>query len=328
MRADRLVSLLLLLQNRGRMTAAELAAELDVAVRTIYRDVESLSAAGVPVYGEPGHDGGYALVDGYRTRLTGLTAPEAEALFLAGLPGPAAELGLGSVLTAAELKLTAALPDGLRQQAGRIRERFHLDAPGWYREAEDVPHLPAVATAVWQRRALQVRYRRWYAQEPVERRLEPYGVVLKGGRWYAVAQAGGGAPRTYRISQILELRALDEEFEVPSDFDLAAYWRSHTAELQERLWQGRARIRVSATGVERLREFGAPAVVEAVEAGEEEQPGGWRRALIPIESPAHAESELLRLGAEVEVLHPPELRERITATARALAALYAVGISP
>ncbi|TVL88635.1 YafY family protein [Streptomyces sp. SAJ15] len=322
MRASRLVSLLLLLQNRGRMTAAELAVELDVSVRTVYRDVESLAAAGVPVYGEPGHDGGYALVDGYRTRLTGLTAQEAEALFLAGLPGPAAELGLGSVLTAAELKLEAALPDELRRQAGRIRERFHLDAPGWYREADDVPHLPAVAAAVWRQRALRVRYQRWYAPEVVERRLEPYGIVLKGGRWYVVANAGGDSPRTYRISQILELHPLDEEFTAPSDFELATYWRSHTERLQERLWQGRAQIRISPTGVERLREFGVPAVIDAVEAGEEEHPGGWRRVLIPIESLTHAEGELLRLGAQVEVVAPPELRERITATARAMAALY------
>ncbi len=322
MRASRLVSLLLLLQNRGRMTAAELAAELEVSVRTVYRDVEALIAVGVPVYGEPGHDGGYALVDGYRTRLTGLTADEAEALFLAGLPGPAAELGLGSVLTAAELKLEAALPAELRRQARRVRERFHLDAPGWYREADDAPQLPAVAAAVWQRRAVHVRYRRWYAPEVVQRRLEPYGIVLKAGRWYVVAHTGGDAPRTYRISQILELRPLDEEFAPPADFDLAAYWRAHTEQLQERLWQGRAEIRISAAGAERLREVGVPAVIDSIEAGEEEPADGWRRALIPIESLTHAEGELLRLGAQVEVVSPPELRERIAGTALALAALY------
>ncbi|WP_042425745.1 helix-turn-helix transcriptional regulator [Streptacidiphilus anmyonensis] len=322
MRAGRLVSLLLLLQNRGRMTAAELATELEVSVRTIYRDVESLAASGVPVYGEAGHDGGYALVDGYRTRLTGLTAHEAEALFLAGLPGPAAELGLGSVLTAAELKLEAALPHELRRQARRVRERFHLDAPGWYREADDVPHLTAVAAAVWQRRAVHVRYRRWYAPEVVERRLEPRGIVLKGGRWYAVAHAGGTELRVYRISQILELRPLDEEFTVPADFDLAAFWQAHTRRFQDRLWQGRAEIRISPAGVERVRETSAQAVIDAVDAGQEEQPGGWRRALIPIESLTHAEGELLRLGPQVEVLSPPALRERLTTAARALAELY------
>lgn len=321
MRASRLLSLLLLLQNRGRMTAAELAAELEVSVRTVYRDVEALGAAGVPVYGEAGHDGGYALLDGYRTRLTGMTAPEAEALFLAGLPGPAAELGLGSVLAAAELKLQAALPPELGEQGRRIRERFLLDAPGWYREADEVPHLPAVADAVWQRRALRVRYRRWQAPQEVERRIEPYGVVLKAGRWYTVAAVGGGAPRTYRIGQILSLEQLDERFTPPADFDLARHWREHSDRLQERLWQGEAEIRISAAGARRLEDFAAQAVIEGVRRGTVE-PDGRRRAVIPVESVEHAELVLLRLGPEVEVIAPAELRARIAATIRSMAGLY------
>ena len=324
MRASRLVTLLLLLQNRGRMTAAELAEELEVSVRTVYRDVDSLLAAGVPLYGEPGHDGGYRLIDGYRTRLDGLTAPEAEAVFLSGLPGPAAELGLGPVLASAELKLMSALPQALRERAGRLRRRFHLDAPGWYRDADDVPHLPSMAVAVWRSQAVEVRYRRWHAPEIVTRRLEPYGLVLKSGRWYAVAHAGHGSPRTYRVDQILDLRPTGEGFEPPQDFDLEAYWRSHTAELQDRLWQGVALVRISPDGIARLREIAVTAVVEAAEAGEEEQEGGWRRAEIPIESLVHAESELLRLGAEVEVLEPPALRQRLAATTRDMTRLYGV----
>ncbi|WP_329403792.1 helix-turn-helix transcriptional regulator [Streptomyces melanogenes] len=321
MRAGRLLSLLLLLQNRGRMTAAELAAELEVSVRTVYRDVEALGAAGVPVYGEAGHAGGYALLDGYRTRLTGLTAPEAEALFLAGLPGPAAELGLGSVLAAAELKLQAALPPELGEQGRRIRERFLLDAPGWYREADEVPYLPTVADAVWRRRALRVRYRRWQAPQEVERRIEPYGIVLKAGRWYTVA-GGGDEPRTYRIGQILFLEQLDEHFTPPTGFDLAQHWREHSTRLQERLWQGEAEIRVSLLGVDRLEGFAAKAVVEGVRRGTVER-DGWRRAVIPVESLEHAELQLLRLGPEVEVIAPPALRDRIAATIGSMARLYA-----
>ncbi|MFK4112790.1 helix-turn-helix transcriptional regulator [Streptomyces sp. NPDC002176] len=321
MRAGRLLSLLLLLQNRGRMTADELAAELEVSARTVYRDVQALSAAGIPLYGEAGHAGGYALLDGYRTRLTGLTADEAQTLFLTGLPGPAAELGLGPVLAAAELKLEAALPAGLRDQGRRIRERFHLDAPGWYREADEVPHLTAVAAAVWERRAIRVRYRRWHAPQVVERRLEPYGIVLKAGRWYTVARADGEL-RTYRIGQILALERLDETFDPPADFDLAHHWQAHSAALQARLWQGEAEIRISPAGIAQLRDFAARAVIDAVDRGEPE-PDGRHRATIPVESLSHAESELLRLGPEVEVLAPAELRERIAASTRAMAALYA-----
>src|SRR5215469_7948357 len=176
MRASRLLSLLLLLQTRGRMTAQELASELEVSVRTIYRDVEALSTAGVPLYGDAGHAGGYQLLGGYRTRLTGFTPAEAEALFLSGLPGPAAELGLGSVLAAATLKLRAALPASLRENADRLSERFYLDAPGWYTQSADVPPLPTVAPAVWDRQVNEIRYPRWKEPAGVIRKIEPYGL--------------------------------------------------------------------------------------------------------------------------------------------------------
>src|SRR6266508_1729821 len=186
MRASRLVSLLLFLQTRGQMRAQDLADELEVSVRTIYRDVEALSAAGVPIYAERGPHGGVRLVEGYRTRLTGMTEDEARALFLSGLPGPAAELGLGTVMTAARLKVLAALPTELRVRASRLVERFYLDAAAWFRLDEPVPHLPTLAEAVWEGRRVQVTYDR--GDESVPRLLEPLGLVLKAGTWYVAAR--------------------------------------------------------------------------------------------------------------------------------------------
>ncbi|MFJ2237472.1 helix-turn-helix transcriptional regulator [Streptomyces sp. NPDC087859] len=307
MKSSRLVSILLLLQTRGRMTAAQLAEELEVSVRTVYRDVEALSAAGVPLYADAGHAGGYRLLDGYRTRLTGLTADEAEALFLAGVPGPAAELGLGSVLAAAQLKVRAALPVELRAHADRISGRFHLDAPGWYAEAEETPYLPTVADAVWNNRVLNIVYRRWRAPTDVERRLEPYGLVLKAGRWYVVA---GPGPRTFRVDQILELAVADGEFTRPDDFDLAAYWAAHQRDFHERLYRGEAVVRL------------APGVTLARAADVRADDDGGTVATVPIESVDHALGEFLRMGTDIEVLQPPELRERLARTAAELAEMY------
>lgn len=322
MRASRLISLLLLLQNRGRMTAYQLADELEVSVRTVYRDVEALGTAGIPLYGDAGHGGGYQLLDGYRTRLTGLTADEAQAVFLAGLPGPAAELGLGEMLATAQLKLRAALPAALREQAGRIQERFHLDAPGWYGNVDEAPHLAAVAAAVWDRHAVWVRYRRWKAPIEVERRLEPYGLVLKAGRWYLVAAAGGGTTRTYRVDKIIELRSLDEQFESPAGFDLVTYWRGWLADFHARLHTGEAVVRLSPRGVARVREGLGHAVDRAVADRGVVEADGWTKAAVPIESLDHAHSEFLKLGADLEVLEPPELRARLAATGRELADRY------
>ena len=322
MRADRLLSLLLLLQTRGRLTAQDLADTLEVSVRTIYRDVEALSATGVPIYADRGPTGGYRLLDGYRTRLTGLTGDEAGSLFLAGLPGAAADLGLGSVLAAAQLKLLAALPSPLREQAGRIQERFHLDAPGWFRDTEGTPHLTAVARAVWEARAIRVRYRRAGRAGEVTRRLEPLGMVLKGGDWYLLARAEGQI-RTYRIARLLALELLDDHFARPADFDLAAHWQTRARRFEAGSYRGEATVRLGPRARELLPYVAAPAVNRAVAAAANPPDGaGWLTATIPIESLDHAIGDLLKLGAEVEVLAPPELRDRMAETVEALARRY------
>jgi predicted DNA-binding transcriptional regulator YafY len=322
MRASRLVSIILLLQARGQLTAGQLAAELEVSVRTIYRDVGSLQAAGIPLYGDAGPAGGYQLVAGYRTRLTGMTAAEAEALALAGIPGPAAELGLGGVLAAAQLKLDAALPAEMRSRAALVRERFHLDAPGWYHDGDAVPLLSEIADTVWKQQRIDVRYRRWRAPTDVTRRLDPHGLVLKAGKWYLVAGDDQGM-RTYRISQILDLAVLAETFERAADFDLAEYWTAGISEFRAGLLQGHATIRLSPAGRDRAVALYNAETIRALRAtASPPDQDGWVTAIVPIESAENAQSEFLRLGADVEIIEPPELRARISDVARGLAAIY------
>jgi predicted DNA-binding transcriptional regulator YafY len=315
-KSSRLISILLLLQTRGRMTAAQIAEELEVSVRTVYRDMDSLHMAGVPLYGDAGHAGGYQLLDGYRTRLTGLNTSEAEALFLNSVPGPAVELGLGPALAAAQLKLRAALPPELREQADRLASRFHFDTPAWYVGDDDARFLPQVADAVWHNRVLDICYRRWREPTDVDRRIEPYGLVLKAGRWYVVA---GPGPRTFRVDQILAVTPREDRFESPEGFDLAAYWRRYQEEFLARLYRGTAIVRLSPRAASLL---GGPSARALVETGVVE-PDGWVRAVLPIESLDHAHREFLVMGADIEVLGPPELRARLAETAAALAARYA-----
>ncbi|TXL73567.1 WYL domain-containing protein [Vineibacter terrae] len=319
MRASRLLSILMLLQTRGRMSAEALAAEVEVSVRTIYRDIDQLSAAGVPVYAERGCMGGFALLDGWRTRLTGLTAPEAQALFLSGLPGPASELGLGEAMQAAQLKLLAALPADWQTEARRVSARFHLDPAGWFSTAQPTDHLPAIAEAVWTERRINVRYESWKAV--VSRELEPLGLVLKAGVWYLVAQRDGKL-RTYRLSSIQVLTVTATPFHRPADFDLARFWADSTQRFETGLYRDAAWLRVSPQGLKLLAGL-SPAVAAAVAgAAPEAEADGWTRLSIPIESIDHAAHELLKLRAEAEVLAPPALRARLAETAQRLATLY------
>ena len=305
MRATRLVSLLLLLQTRGQLTAAEIAGLLDVSIRTVHRDIESLAAAGVPIEALRGPAGGYRLAGGYRTRLTGLTGDEAEALFAAGMPGPAAELGLGGELAAARLKLLAALPHELQERATRASRLFHLDTRGWFRAEDKVPHLPALAGAVWQGCRARIRYRE--GGDVVQRTIDPLGLVLKGGAWYLVARRSAGM-RVYRVSRVASVRSLEESFERPSEFELAGFWEQWSRSFEETL----PRVQVTVRVAEDVRRWlpGEPRVDEN------------GRAVVAFAHLGDAYRELLRFGSQVEVLEPVELRERIAETSREVAAMY------
>lgn len=321
MRASRLLTIMMLLQSRGRMSAEALAAELEVSVRTVYRDVDQLSAAGVPIYAEIGRNGGFALLDGWRTRLTGLTPAEAQALFLAGLPGPAAELGLGGEMAQAELKLLAALPGDWQAEARRVSARFHLDPGGWFQPGYRHAHLRAVAAAVWAEQRLFIRYESW--SRVSERRLDPLGLVLKGGIWYMVARSDSGI-RTYRLSGIQALEVLEEHFTRPADFDLPAYWAAATAQFEHDIYVGTATVRASERGRQRLRDISSTVRAAVDAATIEPDAEGWARLTIPVEEHGWATREIIRIGAEIEVLEPPELRARVADDIRRMAAFYAV----
>lgn len=320
MRASRLMSILLLLQSRGRLTAEELARHFEVSVRTIYRDIDQLSAAEVPVYADRGPGGGFQLLDGYRTKLTGLSPAEAETLFMAGLPGPAAELGLADALATAQLKLTAALPESTRANARRVATRFHLDPVDWFRSAQSARLLPAIATAVWGETCIDVQYKRAGIDKIVSRRLQPLGLVLKAGTWYVVAQVGDSI-RTYRVSKILELASTAERFARPKDFDLVRFWNASSRAYEVGLYRSAAQLRVSKRGMARLESLGATVLQAAHDTAEPEKTGGWTKVTIPIESIDQAAWDMLKLGSDAEVLKPVALRRRVAKAARDVAKL-------
>ncbi|MDE1940059.1 MAG: YafY family transcriptional regulator [Alphaproteobacteria bacterium] len=317
MLASRLLSILMLLQTRGRMTAPELAEQFEVSVRTIYRDIDQLSAAGIPVYADRGRAGGFQLLDGYRTKLTGLTEAEAETLFLAGLPGPAAELGLADLLSTARLKLMAALPAGT--QAERIAARFHLDPAGWFSVSQPAAFLPEIARAVWNERYLKIRYRR--GGEIHARKLGPLGLVLKGGIWYLIAQRGKEF-RTYRVSNVAEAETLDQPYMRPKNFDLAAYWTKSSREFETNAYRESVTVRLSPRGRSMLDLMGPYVVEAATKTASPPDKRGWVRCTIPLESIEFGIRELLRLGEDVEVLAPPTVRSQMAQTLRTMLTPY------
>jgi len=319
MRASRLVQLLLLLQARGRTTAGVLARELEVSERTIHRDVDALSAAGVPIYAERGPHGGIQLVDGYRTRLTGLTADEAEALFLSGLPGPAAELGLGTVVAAARLKVLASLPAELRARAARLVERFHVDTAGWYHEADHVPHLGTLAEAVWQGRRCRILYRR--AGGEVERVVDPLGLVLKGGSWYVVA-AVDGALRTYRASRVRQVTMTETPVERPEGFDLSAHWATSTSAYERETPRLEITLRIAPEAVPILGDLFGERNVRAAERLDADDRDGWLRLRFSAEWPDEIPARILAIGGDAEVIEPQATRHAVRALAEAALQRY------
>jgi predicted DNA-binding transcriptional regulator YafY len=322
MRAARLIKMVLLLQSRPSMTAGQLARELNVSERTVTRDARTLSAAGIPVYASRGRSGGYRLVGGYRTGLTGLARTEAEALFLSGLPGALREMGLEDAGSTARLKVSAALLPSLRDTPDWVARRFHLDAPGWYREPHTPELLPTLAEAVWSDRLVSARYRRRPDTAEVERELAPYGLVLKAGVWYVCALTDDSF-RVYRIERFTTVELMKERFSRDASFDLPGFWDESAAEFERSMLRYRVDLCLTKSGAARLPQVTDRAAAE--EALDGASPDGQGRVTVALlmESEEVAYGQLLGLGAEAEVRGPASLRQRLAETAGAMAALYA-----
>jgi len=313
-RADRLLSLALLLQARGVATARSLAAELEVSVRTVYRDLAALSASGVPIVTEAGPGGGCRLMDGYRFPLRGLRPDEAEALLILGVPAALRDLGLAGALTAAhrQIRVTSGLAGGLT--TGTL---VHLDMPRWFGGQEEVPCLRDLARALRLGRKLAIRYppADW---EP--RVVGPLGLVNKAGTWYLVAECGG--VRVFRGGRVSAAQVLPEPFERPADFELAAFWARWSAEFEASRPRLQVRLVASPRALAAFGEVFGAAAQPALEAAGPPDQDGWRVVTLSFEHERAAMHRLAGFGNQVEVLGPPSVRAELLATARSILGRY------
>jgi predicted DNA-binding transcriptional regulator YafY len=306
MRADRLLSMIALLQTHGRMTAQQLSRELEVSERTIYRDVTALSTAGIPVYTEGGHGGGIALIEDYQTDLTKLNPDEVQALTLLDIPEPLVRLGMGQKLKAALLKLSAAIPPALRDRQVLARQRIHLDAAWWFQPEEPTPCLETLHQAAWQERLVRTTIQGDFGAL-IENVIAPYGLVAKASVWYLV-YAVDGVVRARRVSRIVSAVVLEQPFERPADFNLAAFWQQWCAEFEKDRPRYEVQALVSPTLADRLPHILQNKQPDLLNVPPKLGKDGWQLMTLTFESFEVARTRLLGFGGAVEVLEPLALR--------------------
>lgn len=321
MRADRLIAMLMLLQTNGRMTAQALAERLEVSTRTIYRDIDALSAAGVPVYAERGAQGGCMLMEQYRTNLTGLNEAEVRALFTFAVPGLLADLGADKASAAAMLKLTAALPAPFQRDAQRMQARFYLDPNPWFQADEPVPYLHLCQEAVWNGRRLRMQYRRSDGQW-VKRLVDPYGLVAKAGAWYMVGAIYGGMPMVYRVSRIQEAAVSTQMFQRPPDFDLAAFWQAWVTQFETQQAAVTVTLWVTPDAAADVAAHFGEGIAQQLAAAAVVDADGAVQMQITFASLAEACRRLLGWGTAVRVAAPDALRTEMRRTAWAVLQAY------
>jgi predicted DNA-binding transcriptional regulator YafY len=320
MRADRLLSLLMLLQTRGQMSARELADELEVSERTIYRDITALSSSGVPVYASRGPGGGVRLIEEYRTTLTGLTPEETRALFMLSIPAPLMQLGLGEKFKGALLKLSAALPDTRRLDEALTRQRIHLDSSWWFQSEQEVPCLQTLQQALFQDQRLKIKVRWEFFSTEFEQIAEPYGLVAKANVWYLVYGRGGN-PQVRRVSQIVEAEILPDCFTRPAEFDLEEFWENWCRDYESQPGF-MAKVRVSPQAIPLLTEYVGDRLHRRLAQEQAAEVDGWVTLNLPFESFVTARTRLLGLGRAVEVLEPQTLRKSLIDFAEQIVAFY------
>jgi predicted DNA-binding transcriptional regulator YafY len=321
MRADRLLSMLMLLQTRGRSTARQLAIELEVSERTIYRDVIALNAAGMPIYTEGGPGGGISLVESYQTNLTGLRPEEAQALSMLNIPEPLVRLGVGQELKAALLKLSAAVPPSVREKQAQARQRIHLDAAWWFQPEEPTPYLKVIQQAVWQVRLLQITYRGDF-NATSEQVVAPYGLVAKASVWYLIFSRAGHI-RAWRVARIVLASMLPQSFERRADFDLAAFWQKWCADFEKDRSHYMVHALVSpslAARLSRLLRENQPEVLNLPPSAVQRE--GWQAMTLTFENFENARTRILGYGGAIEVLDPPALRASVADYAQQIRVLY------
>jgi predicted DNA-binding transcriptional regulator YafY len=323
----------MILQTRGRTTAHELAEELEVSERTVYRDMEALSMSGVPVVAERGPGGGCSLVEGYRTNLTGLSEPEMRALFLATLPGPLGDLGMGKQAEAAMLKLTAALPSSQREGVEKLRKRLYLDSAEWFRHDRETPHLRVLQDAVWQDQRICLGYRRSDGIT-IKRFVDPYGLVAKGNIWYLVGYAPGPVRpfrvaavkmarkdvRVYRVSRIQSIELTGDTFDRDETFDMVTYWAEWCAQFEKSLPSYPVKLRISEEAFRVLPTIYGDEILGRIERKGEPDQSGWVEVEMIFQNQEAACSYIMGFGEMARVLEPAELRERLLSTSARLAA--------
>ncbi|WP_054956010.1 helix-turn-helix transcriptional regulator [Paenibacillus dakarensis] len=314
MKADRLLSILLILQNNGKMTSRSLSEQLEVSERTINRDMEALSAAGIPVYAERGLHGGWRLSEQYQTKLTGMKREELMSLLISNPDNLLADLGIRRHYKSAFQKLLASSPDSIRKDAEMVRSRIHIDGAGWSPVLDTLACLSTVQDAVWLERKLSIRYKR--EDRIVERVVHPLGLIAKRNVWYVAAESEGDI-RTYRISRLLDAKMLEDSFERPADFHLAQYWEASMNDFKQNLPRYPAVLLIEASRLNRLERERYVKIINYSPYKKH-----WLKAEVQFDTLESACEIILSHGPYIQVSHPEELKERVISQANQILKQY------